>query len=89
MVQSKGIYHGLLVFPPDLNGLDAIVVGASGIFGLYMLQVLKAPTRWRRVDALSRRRPECHGSNVQHICVDLLEPPEEIAQVLRSAGVRA
>ena len=90
VVRSKGICHGLPVFPPDLKGLDAVVVGASGISGLHMLQVLReAPKRWRKVYALSRRLPDCQGSNIQHVSVDLLRSPEETAQALRSAGVRA
>ena len=89
-VQSKGIYHGLPVFSPDLKDLSAIVVGASGISGRNMLQVLaEAPSRWRKVYALSRRLPDFQGTNTEHVSVDLLKSPEDIAQVLRSAGVRA
>lgn len=37
IVQSKGIYHGLPVFSPDIKGLTAVVTGASGISGTYMV----------------------------------------------------
>lgn len=34
---SKDIYHGLPVFPDDVEGLTAIVTGANGISGTYMV----------------------------------------------------
>lgn len=89
-VQSKGIYHGLPVFPPDIANLSAIVVGASGISGHHMLQVLaEAPNRWSKVYALSRRLPACQADNIEHVSVDLLKAPKEIAQILRAVGVKA
>lgn len=36
-IQSKSIYHGLPVFPAELKGLTAIVAGANGISGDYMV----------------------------------------------------
>lgn len=36
-VQSKGIYHGLLVFPDHVQGLTAIVTGANGMSGDHMV----------------------------------------------------
>lgn len=36
-IVSKGIYHGLPTFPDDLNGLTALVAGANGISGDYMV----------------------------------------------------
>ena len=84
------MFHGLPVFSPDVKDLNAVVVGASGISGQHMLQVLsEAPSRWRRVYALSRHLPGCEGTNIEHVSVDLLDSPKDIAQVLRSAGVRA
>ena len=38
------------LFSPNLKGLDATVIGTSGISGLHMLQVLReAPKRWCKV----------------------------------------
>lgn len=37
VVVSKGIYHGLPIFPNDLNGLTALVAGANGISGDHMV----------------------------------------------------
>lgn len=37
LVHSNGIYHGLPVFPDTLQGLTAIVTGANGISGTYMV----------------------------------------------------
>ena len=89
-VQSAGICHGLPVYASDMKNLNAIVIGASGISGRRMLQVLsKAPSRWRKVYALSRQLPDCQGTNIEHASVDLLKPAEDTAQVLRAAGVRA
>ena len=39
-VQSRGIYHGLPVYDASLKGLTAIITGANGISGYYMLRVL-------------------------------------------------
>lgn len=36
-IQSRSIYHGLPVFPEELKGLTAIVAGANGISGDYMV----------------------------------------------------
>ncbi|OAL38093.1 hypothetical protein AYO20_02545 [Fonsecaea nubica] len=90
-VYSRGIYHGLPTFPHDVKDLTAIVTGANGISGNYMLRVLsQAPQRWKRIICLSRRPPLLAGGlpqNAEHIAVDFLKTPEEIAAVLRSHGV--
>lgn len=39
-IQSRSIYHGLPVFPKELKGLSAIVAGANGISGDYMVSCL-------------------------------------------------
>ncbi|KAK3063036.1 hypothetical protein LTS18_002872, partial [Coniosporium uncinatum] len=82
-VQSRGIYHGLPVFPPELKGLKAIITGANGISGQHMLRVLaQAPERWSKIYCLSRRPPAIPDglpSNVEHIPLDFLQEPEEIA----------
>ncbi|KAK6442080.1 hypothetical protein LTR95_001699 [Oleoguttula sp. CCFEE 5521] len=82
-VSLRGIVHGLPSLPPEATGLTAIVIGANGISGHYMLRVLgRNPKRWKRVYCLSRRPP--YGSsalppNAEHISVDFLAQPDEIA----------
>ncbi|EXJ76531.1 uncharacterized protein A1O5_01039 [Cladophialophora psammophila CBS 110553] len=90
-VHSNGIYHALPTFPPDVKDLTAVVTGANGISGYYMLRVLsQAPQRWKRIICLSRRPPLVAGGlpkNAEHIAVDFLKKPEEIAAMLKSHGV--
>lgn len=92
-VQSRGIYHGLPVFPDNLKGLKAIVTGANGISGQHMVRVLaEAPERWSKIYCLSRRPPAIPGgvpSNAEHIPLDFLKSPEEIGKVLKDHGVEA
>lgn len=92
-VQSKGIFHGLPVFPSSVKGLTAIITGANGISGNYMLRVLaEAPERWAKIYCLSRRPPAIHDGlppQAEHIALDFLEEPEEIAKVLKEKGVKA
>lgn len=93
VVQSRGIYHGLPVHDASLKGLTAIITGANGISGHYMLRVLaQDPERWRKIYCLSRRPPaipEGLPSNAEHISLDFLQDKEEIAKVLRDKGVKA
>ncbi|ETI24630.1 hypothetical protein G647_03999 [Cladophialophora carrionii CBS 160.54] len=90
-IYSRGIYHALPTFPPHVRDLTAIVTGANGISGAYMLRVLaQSPTRWKRIICLSRRPPLVQGglpSNAEHIAVDFLTSPEEIAKVLKHNDV--
>lgn len=92
-VHSQGIFHGLPTYPDDLQGLTAIVTGANGISGYYMLRVLaQAPKRWKKVYCLSRRPPLIEGglpSNAEHIACDFLKEPGEIAEVLKKNGIVA
>ena len=92
-IQSRGIYHGLPVFPSSINNLTAVVTGANGISGYYMLKVLsQSPQRWSTIYCLSRRPPLIPGGlpdNVTHIALDFLKDPEEIAAVLKEKGVKA
>lgn len=93
VVQSRGIYHGLPVYPPSLKGLTAVITGANGISGNHMLRVLaQDPERWSKIYCLSRRPPaipEGLPSNAEHIALDFLKKPEEIAEVLKEKGVKA
>ena len=93
-IHRDGIYHGLPVLPADdtLQGLSAIVVGASGMSGQSMIDNLaKDARRWKKVYALSRRPPQLSvgTTNVEHIRVDLLDEPADIAQTLSKSGVTA
>jgi hypothetical protein len=93
VVQSRGIYHGLPVYPASVKGLTAIITGANGISGNYMLRVLaQVPERWSKIYCLSRRPPaipEGLPKNAEFISLDFLKKPEEIAQVLKGKGVKA
>ena len=92
-VQSTGIYHGLPVFPSDQTGLTAVVTGANGISGAYMLKVLSQDAkRWKKIYCLSRRPPLVAGGlpeNAEHIPLDFLKDPKDIAAVLKEHGVVA
>lgn len=93
VVQTKGIFHGLPVFPSSLKGLTAIITGANGISGNYMLRVLSQdPERWSKIYCLSRRPPAIQSGlpkNAEHIALDFLKDSEEIAQALKEKGVKA
>ncbi|KAI0129701.1 hypothetical protein BJ170DRAFT_617299 [Xylariales sp. AK1849] len=90
---SVGIYHGLPVYADKVEGLTAIVAGSNGISGHHMLRVLsQSRSRWRRIYCLSRRPPYIPGGlppNAQHIAVDFLQEPDQIASVLKENEVRA
>lgn len=92
-IQSKGIFHGLPVYPSEHSGLTAIITGANGISGHYMLRVLSEdPKRWKRVICLSRRPPLIPGGlpqNVEHISLDFLKDPNDIASVLKENNATA
>ncbi|KAK9419630.1 hypothetical protein SUNI508_07116 [Seiridium unicorne] len=92
-VQTIDIYHGLPVYPDDVQGLTAIITGANGISGSHMLRVLsQSPSRWRKIYCLSRRPPYAPGglpSNAEHVALDFLKGPDEIAATLKEKGVTA
>lgn len=89
-VYSSGIYHGLPVLDPKHRDLKAIVVGASGMSGQCMIDVLSQnPDRWSKVYAMSRRPPQTSASNVQHVPLDLLKEPDDIAALMRENEVQA
>ena len=92
-VRSVGIYHGLPVFPQDTTGLTAIITGANGISGYYMYRVLSQDTkRWKKIYCLSRRPPLIPGGlpeHVEHIPLDFLKDPDDIAKVLQERNVTA
>ncbi|KAF2642750.1 hypothetical protein P280DRAFT_273298 [Massarina eburnea CBS 473.64] len=93
LVRSRGIYHSLPVYPPSLKGLTAIITGANGISGYYMLRALSQdPERWSKIYCLSRRPPAIPNGlpkNAEHIPLDFLKDKEEIASILTEKGVKA
>ena len=92
-VQTKGIYHGLPVYPDNLKGLTAIITGANGISGYHMLKVLaQSPERWTKIYCLSRRPPAIPGGlpkNAEFVSLDFLKDPQEIAETLKAKNVKA
>ncbi|KAK2804500.1 hypothetical protein FQN50_006575 [Emmonsiellopsis sp. PD_5] len=96
-IQSKGIYHGLPVFPDSLKGLSAIVAGSNGMSGDHMVRVLsESPQRWTNIYTISRSAPEVDrkvgagGANVKHITADFLSSsPEQLGRLLVEKGVKA
>ncbi|CZT25122.1 uncharacterized protein RCC_10851 [Ramularia collo-cygni] len=92
-IRNQGIFHGLPVYPDEHSGLTAVITGANGISGSYMLRVLSAdPKRWRRIVCLSRRPPLVEGglpNHVEHIPLDFLKEPSEITQTLKNNRVQA
>lgn len=94
-IQSKGIYRGLPVFPDteDKKDLTAIITGANGISGQHMLRVLAQNSqRWSKIYCLSRRSPaipEGLPPQAEHISLDFLKSPDQIAGVLKWHRVRA
>ncbi|KAJ7198984.1 NAD dependent epimerase/dehydratase family protein-like protein [Mycena pura] len=87
-VQSRGIYHGLPVFPPEIRGLTAVVTGSSGISGQDMVRALAAsPERWSKIYCLSRRPPAVLPPQAEFVSLDFLQPPEKIIEALQKHGV--
>ncbi|KAK3716889.1 hypothetical protein LTR37_006239 [Vermiconidia calcicola] len=94
-VRSDGIYHGLPVLDNGHQCLRAIVVGASGMSGQTMIDLLLGnPQRWEKVYAMSRRAPQIDAqasgtANVEHVPMDLLKEPSEMATLLTEHCVKA
>lgn len=54
--------------------------------------IAESPERWSKIYCLSRRPPTIPGGlpdSVEHIPLDFLKSPEEIANVLKEKGVKA
>ncbi|KAL2200154.1 NAD(P)-binding-like protein [Corynascus similis CBS 632.67] len=92
-VHSSGIFHGLPSLPDttDCRNMTALVAGATGLSGYHMVKVLAAsPERWRKIYCLSSRPPPENffqdlgegASRVEHIAVDFLDDPFDIAKRL-------
>lgn len=93
IVENREIYCGLPTYSPSFKGFKALVFGANGISGSYMLRALsEAPERWGHVTAFSRRPPTGSkgiSNNVKHVQMDLLEDPKDIAKILKDNQVQA
>ena len=96
VVRSDGIFHGLPSFPDtaDCRGMTALVTGATGLSGYNMVKVLAAsPQRWSKIYCLSSRPPPQNffqdlgegARRVEHLAIDFLDDPSEIARRLRDA----
>jgi NAD(P)-dependent dehydrogenase (short-subunit alcohol dehydrogenase family) len=94
VVKTQGPFIGLPTYPdtPEFTNLTAIVTGANGMSGYHMVRVLAAaPERWSKIYCLSRRPPPENfftdlgegAKRVEHVSVDFLSDPEEIAGRLR------
>ena len=70
--------------------MTAVVTGANGISGAHMIRVLaENPERWTKIYALSRRPPSGKWpKTVEHIPLDFLSSPEEIAKVLKEQNIK-
>jgi hypothetical protein len=102
-LQNKGIFKSLPTFDDNVKGLTAIVTGANGISGFHTMRVLlespqrwKSPQRTKKVWAASRRPspeammkllPQEQRDLVEHVALDSLFKPEEIAEALKAKSV--
>lgn len=98
-VHDSGIFRNLPTFDESLTGLTAIITGASGISGFGTLRVLlESPQRWTKIFTLSRKPiPDTmlsllshdERSRIEHVSVDLMSSPSEIASRLKASHVAA
>ena len=98
-LRNSGIYRNLPNFDPKLQGLKAIICGATGISGFNTLRsLLDHPSRWSMVYALSRSPlsdeqmkllSKEQADRVKHVSIDLSQNGEGIAKQLKEAGVEA
>jgi hypothetical protein len=96
---NNGIFKSLPTFSPETQDLTAIVTGATGISGFYTIRaLLQTPKRWKKVYALSRRPPPAEmmelltpeqRGKVEHVAVDFLGNPEDIANAMKENSVTA
>ena len=98
-LHQDGIYRNLPTFDPAINGLSAIVCGASGVSGFNAVRaLLSTPDRWNTVYTLSRSplndkalRLFSNGqrSRIKQISIDLTSSATAIAKELQNANVKA
>ncbi|TKA33107.1 hypothetical protein B0A50_00660 [Salinomyces thailandicus] len=98
-LRHSGIYRNLPTFDPSLQGLTAIVVGATGISGFNTIRsLLDSPKRWSTIYALSRSSlsnkmlsllSSEQRSRIKHVSVDLTGSRDDIASSLQQSNVQA
>lgn len=98
-LRQSGIYRNLPTFDPSIKGLNALVVGATGISGFNTIRsLLDTPHRWSTVYAVSRSAPSeamlsllspDQRSRIKHVSIDLTSHSDQISTALKSAGVKA
>ncbi|KZO91453.1 hypothetical protein CALVIDRAFT_568248 [Calocera viscosa TUFC12733] len=90
-VHSEGIFHGLPDWSsPEYKDKTAIVAGANGISGAYMLRVMADhPEIWKTVYSISRRPPqEALPANFHSLTLDLFDTDGAgVGKALRALGV--
>jgi nucleoside-diphosphate-sugar epimerase len=98
-LRQSGIYRNLPTFDPAIQGLKAIVCGATGISGFHAIRaLLYTPDRWSKIYAISGSPlsdeilaflTEQQRSRIQHVSVDPSSTSEQIARTFKDAGVEA
>ncbi|KEQ88158.1 hypothetical protein M438DRAFT_361540 [Aureobasidium pullulans EXF-150] len=98
-LRSSGIYRNLPTFDPSIKGLNAVVVGATGISGFNTIRsLLDSPGRWSTIYALSRSPipeemlsllTEEQQSHIKHVSIDLTASGDKLASQLKEGGVKA
>ena len=91
--KSKGIYRGLPIYDESVKGLTAIVTGATGISGWYMVKTLaESPKRWTKIYCVSRSPPTAGmklPKNAVHVPCDLTQDKEDIAAIFKEHDIKA
>lgn len=88
-VHAEGIFHGLPEYSPSTTPQTAIVAGANGISGTYMLRTMSQhPKLWKRVHGISRRPPSAkYPDHFTSHSIDLYGSPQEIAKRFEEEGI--
>ncbi|KAL9085869.1 MAG: hypothetical protein Q9159_004475 [Coniocarpon cinnabarinum] len=91
VVQTKGIFRGLPKYPDNTPQQTALITGANGISGYYMIKVLaENPQIWKKIYCLSRRPPAIPGGlpkNAEFVQCDFLKSADEIGGVMKNHGI--
>jgi hypothetical protein len=90
VVYSRGLYHGLPTFPEhEGRQYTALVLGASGITGTYIIRALSRSLHWKTIFAVSRTKPheQTLPDHVVHLPIDLLSEPDDIAEAFEHSHI--
>ena len=98
-LRQSGIYRNLPTFDDSIQGLKAIVVGATGISGFSTIRsLLDSPRRWSTIYAVSRSPPtkemlsllsKEQQDRIEHVSIDLTGSADDIAASLKKSHVEA